>query len=74
MVEDVPKGTGVVVEIPKSLRTPRPKKDKQAIAPVRVSSRNPLCSKLSMTDKGKAIMIDIDEEEEYLQALIIRAK
>lgn len=32
-MEDVPKGVGVVAEIPKSPHMPRPKKDKQAMAP-----------------------------------------
>ena len=65
-VEDVPKGVGVVAEIPKSLCTPRPKKDKQAMAQVSVSSKNSLCNKLSMEEKGKVIAVDVDEEEEDL--------
>jgi len=74
MVENVLEGIRVVVEIPKSPRTLRPKKDKQAMAPIRMSSRNPLCSKLSMAEKGKAVTIDTNEEEEDLQALTIVAE
>ena len=34
---DSPEGAEIVAEIPKSSRTPRTKKDKQAMVPVRVS-------------------------------------
>jgi len=59
-MEDVPEGAVVVAEIPKSLHTPRPKKDKQAMALVRVSPRKPLRSKLSMEEKEKVVTIEID--------------
>lgn len=65
MVEDVPEG-GVVIEIPKSLQTPRPKKDKQEMGLVCVFPRNTLRSKLSMVEKGKVVTIETDEEEEDL--------
>jgi len=65
-MEDVPEGAKIVTEILKSPRTPRPKKDKQAMAPMHVSPRNTLRSNLSMEEKGKAIMIETDEEEEDL--------
>lgn len=68
MVEDVLEGTDVATEIPKSPRTPRPKKDKQEMVPIRMSLRN-LWHKLSMEEKGKAVTTVTDEEEEYLQAL-----
>ena len=55
-----------VTEIPKSPRTPRPKKDKQTIGPIRMSPRNPQHNKLSMEEKGKAVTIKTDEEEEDL--------
>jgi len=50
---DAPKGAGMVAEISKSPRTPRPKKDKQAMVLIRVSLQNLLCTKLSMKEKGK---------------------
>ena len=71
MVENVPEGGKVIAEIAKSLPMRRPKKDKQAMAPVRMSPRNPLRSKLSMAKKGKVATINTDEEEEDLQALNI---
>lgn len=74
IVEDVLEGTGVVEKIPKSPRTLRPKKYKQAMAPIRKSLGNPLCSKLSMAGKGKDVMIDTDEEERGLQDLTIVEK
>jgi len=70
-MEDVPEGVGVVAEIPKSSHMPRPNKDKQAMAPICMSLRNPLHSKLLMVEKGKVVTIKIDEKEEDLQALII---
>jgi len=71
MVQDVPEGAGVVTEIPKSPWTLRPKKYKQAMGPIRMSPRNPRYNKLSIEEKGKAVMIETDEEEEDLQALIV---
>jgi len=50
---------------------PRPKKDKQEMALVRVSLQNPLHNKLSMEEKGKAVTIEIDEEEEDILDLTI---
>lgn len=41
------------------------------MAPVRVSPRNPLRSKLLMEEKGKVITIETGKEEEDLQELII---
>ena len=70
MVHDVPKDTGVTPEIPKSPRTSRPKKDRQVAGPVYMSSRNPQFDKLSMEEKGKDITIEIDDEEEDIQAFI----
>lgn len=70
-VGDAPEGAGIVAEILKSPCTPRPKKDKQEMVPVRVSPRNSLRTKLSMEDKGKAITIETDEEEEDLEDIII---
>ena len=70
MVGDVPGGTGVMTDIPKSSRTPRPKKDKQVMGPVCMSPRNPRHNKLSMEEKGKAVTIETNEEEEDLKALI----
>lgn len=65
-MEDVLEGAGIMAEILKSLHTPRPKKDKQAMAPIRVSPWNPLCSKLLMEEKGKVVTIETDEEDEDL--------
>jgi len=70
-VVDAPEGTGIVAEILKSPHTPRPKKDKQAMVPIRVSLRNLLHTMLSMEDKGTTVSIETDEEEEDLEDLII---
>lgn len=68
MGEDVLEGAKVVTEIPKSPQTPRPKKDKQGMGPLSMSPRN-LLHKISMEEKGKAVTIETDKEEEDLQAL-----
>jgi len=47
-------GIRVVVEMPKSLCTSRPKKDKQAMAPVHVSTWNQLRSKNVNGGKGES--------------------
>ena len=60
----------IVAKIPKSPRTPRPKKDKQAMVPMCVSPRNPLRTKLTMEEKGKAINLEADEEEEFEEILV----
>lgn len=73
-VHDVPEGTGVAPEILKSPRMPRPKKDKQAMGPVRMSPRNPWFGKLSMEENGKVVTTETDEEEEDLQALIAKVE
>lgn len=70
-VGDAPEGVGIVAEIPKSPRMPRPKKDKQVMVPVRVSPWNPLCTKLSVEDKGKVVIIETDEDKANLEDLII---
>lgn len=41
------------------------------MVPIRVSPRNPLCSKLSIEEKGKVVAIETHEEEEDLEDLII---
>lgn len=74
IVGNVPEGTGVVTEIPKSPQTPQPKKDKQVVGPICMSPRNPQHRKLSMEDEGKAVTIETNEEEEDLQALIAITK
>lgn len=74
MVQDVLEGIEVMTEIFKSPRMPRPKKDKQAMEPVHMSSRNPRHSKLSMEEKGKVVTIETEEEEEDLQTLIATAE
>ena len=61
---------GVVLAILKLPQTPRPKKYKQAVGPIRMSPRNPRFGKLSMEEKGKVVTIETDDEEEDLQALI----
>lgn len=70
MVQDVPRDARDVPEILESAQMPRPKKDKQAMGLVRMSPRNSRFGKLSMEEKGKAVNIETDEEEEDLQALI----
>lgn len=72
MVHDVSEETGVGPEIPKSPRTPRSIKDKQATGPVHMSPRDPRFNKLSMEEKGMVVTIKSDEEEEDLQALITK--
>lgn len=74
MVQDVPKGIQVVPETLKSPWTLRPKTDKQAAGPVCMSPRNLQFGKLSMEEKGKAITIESDEEEEDIQALIVEVE
>jgi len=66
MIEDVLEGVGVVIGIPKSLRTPRLEKDKKAMVSVRMSLRNLRHSRLTMAEKGKVVTIETDEEEEHL--------
>jgi len=63
---DVLEGFMIVEEILKSPCTPRPKKDKQVMARICVSLKNPLCSKLLMEEKGKVVNIETDDEEEDL--------
>ena len=50
MEVEVPESVGIVTKIPKLSRTPRPKKDKQAMVPMHVSPRNPLRTKLIMEE------------------------
>jgi len=61
---------GIISEVPKSPRTPRPKKDKQAMISVRVLPINPLRTKLTMEEKGKAINLEADEEGEFEEILV----
>ena len=68
---DAPKGVRIEVELPKSPRMPRPKKDKQVIILIHVSPQNPPCTKLSMEENGKSVTIETNEEEEDLEDLII---
>lgn len=68
---DTLEGARIVAEIPKSLFTPRPKKYKREMVPIRVSLWNLLRTKLSMKEKGKAITIETDEEQECLEDQII---
>lgn len=70
-VGDALEGTGTLVEILKSPHTSRPKKDKQAIIPIHMSSRNLLCTQLTMEEKGKAVTMEIDEEEIDLEELMM---
>jgi len=60
---EAPESTIAIVEVPKSPRTLRPKKDKKAMILVRVSPRNPLRTKLTLQEKGKVINMEADEEE-----------
>lgn len=69
IVHDIPRDTRVASKIQKSPQMPRPKKDTQATGPVRMSPWNPQFGKLSMEEKGKAITIETNNEEEDLQAL-----
>jgi len=64
-VGDAPKSARIVAEIPKSPHTPRPKKDKQAMV------QNPLRTKLTMEEMGKAVSLETDEEEEDLEDIMI---
>ena len=68
---DSPEGARIVAEILKSPRTPRPKKDKQVMVPIRVSLQNLLHTRLMMEEKGKVVNIETDEEEEDLEDILI---
>lgn len=70
-IGDAPKSIRIVTEIPKSLRMLRPKKDKQAMILVCVSTRNPLRTKLTMEEMGKAINLETEEEEEDLVEILV---
>ena len=70
-VEDAPESAGIVVEIPKSQRTLRPKKDKQPMILVRISPRNPLRTKLTMEEKGKVVNLESNEEEEDFEDILV---
>ena len=59
-------GVEIVVEIPKLLCMPRPKKDKQPMVPICMSPWNPLRTRLTMEEKGKPINLETNEEEEDL--------
>ena len=50
---------------------PRPKKDKKPMVLVRMSPRNPLRTRLTMEEKGKAINLEADEEEEDFEEILI---
>ena len=69
-IGDAPEDSRIMVEIPKSPRTPRPKKDKHVMVPVCVSPRKLLCTKLTMEEKGKAVNIETDEEKEDVEDLV----
>lgn len=70
-IGEAPESVEIVTEIPKSLCTPRPKKDKKPIIPVHVSSRNLLRMRLTMEEKGKAINLEADEEEEDYEEILV---
>jgi len=67
---EFPESVGIVPEMPKSPRTPRSKKDKQAMVSVCMSPRNPLRTRLTMEENGKAINLEVDEEEEFEEILV----
>ena len=71
MVGEAPKSAEIVAEIPKFPHMPRPKKDKQHMVPVRVSPRNLLRTRLTMEEKGKAINLEADKEEEDFQEILV---
>jgi len=70
-VEDALESTGIVIEIPKSPHTLRPKKDKQPMISVHMSPQNLLRTKFPMEEKGKAINLETNEEEEDLEDILI---
>lgn len=70
MVHEETEDVALAREVPKSPRMPWPKEDKLMIGPVHVSPRNPWLGKLLMKEKGKAISVKSNEEEEGLQVLI----
>jgi len=70
-VGDAPEGNMIMVEIPKSPCTARPKKDKHVTVPVCVSLRKLLCTKLTMEEKGKAVNIETNKEKEDVEDLVI---
>lgn len=65
MEVEVPKSARIVAEIPMSLHTLRPKKDKQGMVLVRITPINLLRTKLTMEEKGKDINLEVDEEEAF---------
>lgn len=70
-VEDAPESTRMVVEITKSSCMLRPKKDKHPMILVCMSPRNPLRTKLTMEEKGKAVNLETNKEEEDLEDILI---
>lgn len=70
MEVEVLESVGIVVEIPKSPHTPRPKNDKQAMVLVHVSPRNPLRTRLTMEETRKVINLEADDEEEFEEILV----
>jgi len=66
-VQKEPDEADVAPEVPKSPRTPQPQKDKKTMGLVKISPR---FNKLSVVEKGKAITIEPEEDDEFLQALI----
>ena len=62
---------GWLLKIPKSTRMPRPKKDKQPMVLVRVSPKNLLRMRLAIEEKGKAINLEADEEEEDFEEILV---
>jgi len=67
VTQEEPGEAAAALDVPKSPRTPQPRKDKQTIGLVWVSLR---FGKLLVAEKGKAITTEIEEDEEDLQALI----
>jgi len=55
----------IIVEVPKSLQTLRSKKDKQAMISMHKSPRQALRTKLTLQEKGKAINLEVNGEEEF---------
>jgi len=71
MIGDAPESIRIVTEISKSPCTLGPKKYKQHMVLVCMSPRNPLRIKITMEEKGKAINLETDDEEEDLEEILV---
>jgi len=67
---EAPERARIFSNIPKSPHTLRAKKDKHAIVLAHILPRNLLRTKITMEERGKAINLEADEEEEFEEILV----